>query len=325
MTPGPRRLALLIAAQNAEPFIGRALDSARRENAFDEILVYDDASSDGTAGEVRRSGAVVIRGDAQIGSAAGRNSLAQHSTCDWVHFHNAGDELAPGLTDRARRWMAEVDCDAVLFGTETRDEITGARLDGARWDDRALAADAVQFHITHTVTHCGIYHRRVFIAAGGFDDDSAVRFSEDQAMHLRMALAGCRFRADPHVGTIAYRRSGSTPPAHQAAWARAQIEVLSRAAAATGHRYADAIGTRAWRLAGVCAGYQDWTAVDRCLSVATRAGYIDPHHEHWFVRAVARVDAAAAVRCREAFIRLVKPSLRARTPIAAQPLEGHVR
>jgi hypothetical protein len=106
---------------------------------------------------------------------------------------------------------------------------------------------------------------------------------------------------------------------------RAQIEVLNRTAAATGNRYAEAIGERAWRLAGVCGSYQDWAAVDRCLAVAARVGYLDPQHEHWLVRAVARLDGAAAVRCREALNRLVKPRLRAGTPNAVQPLEGQVR
>jgi glycosyltransferase involved in cell wall biosynthesis len=320
-----RRLGLLVPARNAESVIGRLLESARRENAFDEVLVYDDASHDETMNEARWYGAVVIHGDVQVGPSAAKNCLAQHSTCDWVHFHDAGDELAPAFTDRARRWIAEVDCDAVLFAIETRDDVTLASLGSARWDEQAISADPVPFHITHTATNCGIYRRQAFLASGGFDDDTAVRYSEDQAMHLRLALAGCRFRADSHVGTISYRRSGSASAANPIACARAQIEVLNRAAAATGERYADAIGRQAWRLAGVCGSYQDWAAVDRCLAVAAGVGYVDPRHEHWLVRAVAKLDAAAAVRFREAFIRLTKPSLRAGTPIAVQTLEGHVR
>ncbi|HEX5071452.1 MAG TPA: glycosyltransferase family A protein [Vicinamibacterales bacterium] len=320
------RLDLLIPARNAEAGIGRLLISAQRENTFDEIFVYDDASDDGTRDEARRHGAVVVRGEAQVGPAAAKNCLAEQSSADWVHFHDAHGELAPAFTDRSRRWIAEVDCEAVLFANESRDEVTGARVGRVRWDEEALGADPVQFHIAHGVANCGIYRRRAFLAAGGFDEDVAVRYHEDQAMHLRLALAGCRFRADPHVGSITYRpAAGSMTAIERMARARGQIEVLSRAAGATGNRYSDVIGTAAWRLAAVCAGDQDWPGVDRCLAVAARIGYVDPRHEHWLVRAVARLDAAAAVRFREAAIRLLRPSRRLRTPIAVQPLEGHVR
>jgi len=320
-----KRLALLIAARNAKPVVGRLLSSARRENSFDEILVYDDASSDGTMEEARLHGATVIRGEMQIGPSAARNCLAQQSTCGWVHFHDAADELASGFTDRARRWMAEVDCDAVLFATEDRDVFTGTRLSGCGWDEEILRADPVRFHIEHSVMLCGIYRRRAFLASGGFDEDQAVRCDEHQAMHLRLALNGLRFRADPHVGVIIYRRENSMSASDATAAARARIEVLNRVALATGDRYQDAIGLLAWQLAGVCASSNDWAAVERCLSMAARVGYVDPYHEHWLVRVVARFDAATAVRLREVVIRLLGPSRRARPPMPIQPVEGHVR
>jgi hypothetical protein len=108
---------------------------------------------------------------------------------------------------------------------------------------------------------------------------------------------------------------------HPIECARSQVEVLARAAERTGRRYREEIGARLWRLAGVCGGFQDWTCVSRCLEVADAMGYDRPRHEHFLVRAMARLDPATAIRVREALIRLFKPHLRTGMP-AASPTGG---
>jgi len=309
------RLALLIPARDAASVLPRLLESADQDGGFDEILVYDDASSDGTGGVARRAGARVIRTDVNTGPSIGKNKLAALATSEWLHFHDADDALAPDFVDRTRQWIALDGCDALLFGTEDRDDRTGAVLGRRTWDDAELRTDAVRYHIVNTVTNCGVYRRDRFVAAGGFDSDPATKYNEDQAMHLRLAFAGLRFRADESTGVIIYRRAGSMSSGRPVDCARAQVEVLARAAARTGARYRDEIGSRLWRLAGVCGGFQDWVFVDRCLKLAAEIGYGDPKNEHWLVRALAAVDATTAVRIRERLIRLLKPGLREGMPV----------
>lgn len=311
------RLALLVPAHNEESVIGRLLESARQGGGFDEVLVYDDASSDATGDVARRFGARVVRSERNTGPSAGKNQLAELSNCDWVHFHDADDTLAPGFVERARAWMADPAADVILFSTEDRDDATGMSLGQCRWDDRSLSEDPVRFHIERTVTNCGIYRRTAFLAAGGFDVDVATKYNEDQAMHLRLALTGLRFRAAPEIGVVIHRRVNSMSSGHAVECARAQVEVLARVAARTGQKYCDDIGARLWRLAGVCGGYQDWTYVDRCLAIASEIGYLSPRREHWVVRAMASVSPSGAIRLRETFVRLLKPSLRAGMPVAA--------
>ena len=310
------RIALLIPARNAESVIARLFESARQGSGFDEVLVYDDASSDGTGNVARRFGARVMRSDVNTGPSEGKNALTTIATSEWVHFHDADDALAPGFLDRARRWVAEPCLDVLLFATEDRDDATGAVLGRTVWDDTALRQDPVRYHIEHTVTNCGLYRRSAFLAAGGFDVDPATKYNEDQAMHLRLALAGLRFRAEPETGVVIFRRQNSMSSGRPIECARAQVEVLARASIETGHRYRPEIGARLWRLAGVAGGFGDWPTVDRCLALASAIGYADPENEHWVVRALAAFDPATAVRARETFIRLAKPSLRGGMPIA---------
>src|SRR4029077_14221814 len=108
---------------------------------------------------------------------------------------------------------------------------------------------------------CGVYRREAFLLAGGLDIDEATKKKEKQAMHVRLALAGLRFSAAGYLGVIVYRRSGSMSSGHPIECARAQLEVVARAADATGTKYAVQIGQRLWTLSGVLGGYQDWASV----------------------------------------------------------------
>lgn len=318
MTPARPTIALCIPAYNATGHLHRLMDSvAAQTEPFDEIFLYDDASTDGTADLARGYGVTVVRGETNVGASVGKNRLVERVQSAWVHFHDADDALGPEFVARARQAIAERAADVLLFGTEDRDDRTGASLLTHYWDRAAVEDDAVRYCISHTVTNCGVYQRAPFVAAGGFDVDAATKYNEDQAMHVRLALSGLRFTAVDYVGYIVYRRSGSMSSGNQIACARAQFEVLSRAAAATGSRYDAEIGVRLWRLAGVLGAFGDWAYVRRCLDLAGALGYTDPRGEHPVMRLLARVSPFGAVRAREALIRAVKPHLRRDAPQVA--------
>jgi GT2 family glycosyltransferase len=308
-------LALLVPARNATSHLPRLLDSARAQTApFDHIAVYDDASTDDTGEVARRYGALVIRADVNTGPSMGKNILAERVPADWVHFHDADDALGPAFVEHAREWIDRDTADVILFATEERGDPSDAVLGRVSWDVDALRRDAVAYTIRQTVTNCGVYRRACFLAAGGFDLDPAVKYNEDQAMHIRLALHGARFDADPYVGVMTYRRAGSMSTGHQIECVRAQIDVLHRAADATGSRYGGDMGPRLWRLAALAGAHADWQYAAKALSVADRVGYSTPHREPKLLQWMARVSPMAAIRAREVFIRVAKPSLRAGLP-----------
>src|SRR3954449_761219 len=97
----PHTLALLIPAYNAAHFLPRLLSSAQAQSVpFDEIWVYDDCSTDDTAAVAESYGAKVVRGAVNIGCSVGKNELAKRTSCNWLHFHDADDELKPGFVAR---------------------------------------------------------------------------------------------------------------------------------------------------------------------------------------------------------------------------------
>jgi glycosyltransferase involved in cell wall biosynthesis len=309
------RLALCIPARDAGDHLPRLLDTVRAQtDAFDEVLLYDDASSDATGRIARGFGAVVVRSDINTGPSAGKNVLAAATSCEWLHFHDADEALYPRFVEFARRWTTRHDVDVVLFGTEDCDDGTGRTLGSRRWDDAALREDAVRYCIRETITNCGVYRRAAFLAAGGFDTREETKYNEDQAMHLRLALAGLRFRADDYVADIIYRRANSMSSGHPIECARAHFHVLETAAQRTGSRYARDIGVELWRLAGVCGTYRDWTFVRRCLALAQRIGFRGPAGDDPVFRALARITPFGAIAAREQFVRWFKPQLRSGSP-----------
>jgi GT2 family glycosyltransferase len=168
--------------------------------------------------------------------------------------------------------------------------------------------------VQHTVTNCGVYRRKAFLDAGGFDTDDATKYNEDQAMHLRLALAGLRFCSSSTLGVIVYRRSGSMSSGHPIECARAQYTVLAGVAARTGSQYGSEIGARLWRLAGVLSGFKDWDYARRCIELARRVGYRHPSDEHAVMRLLSRISPFGAIVLREKLIRALKPELRRGMP-----------
>jgi glycosyltransferase involved in cell wall biosynthesis len=310
-------LALCIPARNACAYLPRLFDSvARQTHAFDEVLVYDDASSDETGAMARACGATVVRSDENTGPSAGKNLLAARASSDWLHFHDADDALFPDFVVHAREWLTR-DADVVCFAVEDRDHDSNAVLVRRTWDDAALARDAVAYAITNTITNCGLYRREPFLACGGFDVRPETKYNEDQAMHLRLALSGLRFRADARPGGILYQRRNSMSSGNPIECARAHYHVLATVAEQTGRRYSDALGRELWKLAGVCGTYGDWDYVKRAVQLAEQIGYAAAEAENPAFRALARIHPFGAVLAREHFVRWFKPGLRHGVPTAS--------
>ena len=310
-------LALLVPAYNAAWCLPRLLASAAAQTVpFDEVVVYDDCSTDDTAEVAARLGARVVSGDVNVGCSAGKNRLAEATEAEWVHFHDADDELLPTFVEEAQTWMAmgEGAPDVVLFGYEERWDDTGELLGVRRFDDEALQADPVAYTIRQQINpFLGLYRRRAFLEAGGYDLDPDVLYNEDVAFHCRMARAGLTFRADPAVVVVNHRVRTSMSQANGAKCARAQYHVMKKAAEESGPAYHDLVASRLWGIAGVAGRYLDWETAEAAARLAARLGgrVPAPSAGSPAFRALATVAPGAALRLRERAVRRLRPSLRA--------------
>lgn len=305
-------LALCIPAYNAAAFLPRLLKSALAQTIpFDEIWVYDDCSTDNPEKIAADFGAKVVRGDVNRGCSFGKNTLANKTTCDWIHFHDADDALYPNFVEQAHKWMRDDAPDVVLFNYESRDNDTNQKIGIRRFDDIALRSDAIAYTIREQINpFCGIYRRDAFLGAGGYDLDPLVLYNEDVAMHCQLARAGLRFAADSTITVINYYRANSMSSANQIKCARAQFHVMRKSAEALAGRYGANISQRLWEIAAVSASYLDWENADACISLAASLKGKLPEKTSSIFSLLCSSNPYLAIRVREYLIRLFKPHLR---------------
>jgi glycosyltransferase involved in cell wall biosynthesis len=311
------KLALLIPAYNAVGYLPRLLESASRQvEPFDEILVYDDCSTDDTSAVARHYGAQIVRGDVNRGCTYAKSILVQKTTCDWIHFHDADDLLLPNFISTSRKWISLNDIDVVIFGCEERWEDTGELISISAPDDRALTSDAIGYTIHVKINAIsGVYRRSSFLGAGGFDLDPAVHYNEDQACHCQLARAGLRFRADPTVAVVNLRRRSSMSTLNQDKCLRAHYYVMRKAFAGRGGvRHRKAIAERLWHVAAGSASFLDWSMADEAASLAVKMAGLSIAPSGFLFRFLCWLSPQFALRAREWLIRGLKPRLRESHP-----------
>ncbi|MEP0548297.1 MAG: glycosyltransferase family 2 protein [Rhodothermales bacterium] len=317
----PPTLALCIPAYNASEYLPRLLTSAAEQTVrFDEVIVYDDCSADDTAAVAEAYGARVIQGDVNRGCSAGKNRLAEATACEWIHFHDADDDITLDLVERVRPHLERADApDVLLLHFEYRDHATDEHLSESSYDAALLRRDPVGFVVRHEVPNFGVYRRPAFLDAGGFDLDPNVLYNEDVAFHHRLALAGLRFDYEPALTCLNYRYSGSMSGANQQRCARAQVCVLEKTTDVLRSRgmlapYAADLAQKFWKAGAFAAQYEAWESAVRAAHAAHDLGGRTPEAGSPAFRALATLHGPTALRLRERLIRTLRPHLRASNP-----------
>jgi glycosyltransferase involved in cell wall biosynthesis len=307
------KLALLIPAYNAAGYLPRLLKSAQRQTeAFDEVWVYDDCSTDETATVAEHYGARVVRGDINRGCSHGKNVLARRTTTEWVHFHDADDALLPNFTTLAGRWIVDDRFDVVLFAYEQRNDASGQHMAYSVFDPADLARSPCSFAIRNQINpFCGLYRREAFLRAGGYDEDPLVLYNEDVAMHIALAFAQLSFAAESEVSIINYRRTNSMSAANRLKCLQAHYHVMRKTVERdVARRYSTEIAYRLWVVVGGLAAELDWGTADNAAALAMQLSGIPDALSGPLFRSLCRLSPYLALRARECVIRGLKPHLR---------------
>ena len=263
-------LALCIPAYNAAWCLPRLLDSAKQQKIpFDEILVYNDCSTDDTAVIAREYGATVITGSDNIGCSAGKNRLATVAKTDWLFFIDADDCLYPDFTVVAHQWMNKKDApDMVLMRYRGIDFSSGKILDEPKYDRDELKRDAVKFTIENKIVNFELIKKEPFLKIEGFDTDPKILYIEDRAFSLKAALMGLSFDASNDIIGIKYYFSDSMSVADKSKWPRAGYHLWVKVKEAVGDRYNNEICYQLYQNAIWAAKANGWDTVKRSLALA---------------------------------------------------------
>lgn len=281
--------ALLIPCYNAE----RYLENLRRQvdaldPKFDELVIVDDGSTDGTVANARSLGFDIIPLGVNRGPGAARNAAARRATAEWIHFLDADDEIVPEYLAKVLP-LAGDGVGVVLSATDLVDEVSRELL--MRWDypDQEFRANALRAAILHPVLlHSSLICRSVFEKSGGFDEEH--RCWEDGDVHVRLASVGARFRVTHDVLACSPRHkrgtSGDDIYCHRCrlAFLRKYVTYVPRMPAAD-------LAEQASRCAVWLSRDGDHASSEAALDLAYELGWRGPDSRHLLISCLARIPS----------------------------------
>lgn len=186
-------LSVIIPVHNDKANVVRclaSLDTSRYEHY--EVIVMDDASTDGTADAAEQMGARVIRLDKNMGPAGARNLGAEQAYGEHLLFIDAdvcvnADTLA-GFAETLEQYP---DADAVFGSYDNEPEHRGLlsqyRNLVHHFVHQSSNAEAATFW-----SGCGAIRKSTFLEHGGFDARYARPCIEDIELGIRLSKAGHR-------------------------------------------------------------------------------------------------------------------------------------
>jgi glycosyltransferase involved in cell wall biosynthesis len=169
-----------------------------------EIIVVDDASTDGSAGMLPTDRRIrVVRGSGK-GVAQGRNLGARRAKGDLLVFSDAHIDVEKGwwkpLAARATRPGVGGVAPAVASVTRPKRIGHGLRFSGSDLDVVWLWREDMKPHRAPLIPWCStMMARSVFEASGGFDEGMRGAGSIDNEMSLRLWLLGYELWIEPAV------------------------------------------------------------------------------------------------------------------------------
>ncbi|SER31561.1 glycosyltransferase family 2 protein [Pedobacter rhizosphaerae] len=305
-------IALCIPAFNAAWCLPRLLESANNQSIpFNEILVYDDCSTDNTREVAVKYGAKVITGRVNKGCAFGKNQLAAVAQSDWLHFHDADDELLPNFTQVAHKWInSESAPDIILLNYNYIDFNSNEPIGSANFNRNDLLDDTSKFVIVNKIVNFAICKKLSFLSIGGFNQNTEVLYNEDRAFYTRALLHQLRFDYEPIITCINYRYAQSMSASNMLKCAQAYYHVSVELANALGHRYPTEIAECFWKNAQLSAQYKDWTLTRKNIIGARKLQSKAPASGNKFFNLICTFFPMFAHQLREFNIRLLKPQLR---------------
>ena len=241
------KLSFLITYHNEGAWLSECLQSIVPQlRDDDEVVVYDDASTDAAAPFLLRDQRVrCIRGSANVGPARARNELIRASKGSHLHFHDADDLCAGTWRDRVSSAFDE-NTDVVFTDVESFNAT------GERWTNvmnvkrLAETGDLLAFALRGgMLAPSGTYRREAIDRVGGYRAD--LWQSEDYDFHIRLALSQPAWRVIPEDLVHIRRHTGQRSRLKREVWSCA-VDSLERNAAnfpATAHVHVARAATRA--------------------------------------------------------------------------------
>jgi GT2 family glycosyltransferase len=209
--PGEHTLSVVVVTYNCREAVGRSLPSLVEQlREDDELVVVDNASTDGTPEAVRElaPGAALIEPGANLGFAAGCNAGAARASGELLLFLNPDAVVSRGFRaaiarplDDDRGWAAWMGLVSAAGGRVVNTEGGVVHFTGIAWAGGAgrrldAAAGLEPREVGFASGACLAIPRDRWERAGGFPGEFFL-YHEDVDLSLRLRLAGGRIGIEP--------------------------------------------------------------------------------------------------------------------------------
>jgi glycosyltransferase involved in cell wall biosynthesis len=188
-----KRYALLVPCYNAQNYIDSFLKNLSKLTiTFDEVIFYDDASTDNTLQALESKGIRVIKGETNKGPGFARNRLAGAATSKYIHFHDIDDEFNPLFLQLVEDKLSQNQTDVILGYADWIDFDSRNTVIQWRYDEGELLKDPLSYFISNPLGIINtVYSRDIFLKVKGFNEHYTCW--EDADLHVQLAAAGATF------------------------------------------------------------------------------------------------------------------------------------
>lgn len=200
--------SVIIPVHNGAKTLGRCLDAlAAQTGALGEleVIVVDDASTDGTVEVAQTHGVRVLTLPLQQGAAVARNAGVAETQGEVLLFIDADCEAAPDWCQEMLRPLGAPDVCAVYGAYRSRQTGWVARLAQAEFDER-YARLVLRQSIDFLGTHAAAIRRNAFLQVGRFRTNLPT--GEDMELAFRLSRRGYRITFAPQA--IVYHEHRAT-------------------------------------------------------------------------------------------------------------------
>ncbi|PTQ11788.1 glycosyl transferase [Sphingomonas oleivorans] len=202
-------ISIVIPAYNAEESLERAVASAQAQTIQDfEIIIVDDASSDGTVALAQRLAAAdrrirVLRNEANSGPSITRNRGFAAASGEWIAILDSDDAYVPDRLERlmslGRERNADIVADNLALYDWAAGKIVGDALSRPRpgevrtVDTRHFLANCITGQSPFDYGQLKAMLRRDFVERHGLRYPDKLRHGEDFILYAEALLAGANF------------------------------------------------------------------------------------------------------------------------------------
>ena len=284
------KTALLVPCFNAEScLVSLKKQIAALDPKFDEVILVDDGSTDGTVASAKNIGLTIIPLGVNRGPGAARNAAAQKSRADWIHFHDADDEIHSKYLDMVIPFATKEN-DVVLSSTEFVEEKTRSFI--MRWEfhSELWTKNPVLGALrTGVNTTSSFIRKSKFDEIGGFNE--TYRCWEDGDMHLRLALAGAKFKTIPHILCTSLRHDRGTSRDHLYCH-RCRLAFLKEYSSICPASLKNDLVKEIMQNAEWLYQKKDLSSVDQSVKLALKNGWRGPETRNPYLHLISKIPSA---------------------------------